>query len=99
MEETVGEEEFQLLIEKRQAYRDLLRSEGWKQLDALMEEQVRQREAQDKALDLVTNEHALMQLVELRAERRMVQLVRSLPEAIIASITEELSDEPDDGNE
>lgn len=90
------EGEVQDLINKRQVYRDLVRSPGWDALEGLLCDQIVTREQAEANMDLVNEPNALHRMIELRAERRAFKLVMALPQAIINDITEEIRDESAD---
>lgn len=94
MEEEV-EPTLEELQDRRQTLRDLVRSPAWKEYKQILEGQIQTRLAQDKAMDLVREESALAKLIELRAERRMLQLALDLPEAIINDLTIDIEEETD----
>jgi hypothetical protein len=99
-EDLDAEESLEDLIDRRQMYRDLQRSLGWAEFAKFIEGQIAVRKQQDLAFDIISDPLALNKLIELRAERRALQMALDLPRVIIDNLTEDIeygtrSDESD----
>lgn len=83
-------DELQEALDLRQELRELIRSPGWHKYVEILQSQAEMRQQADQALDLVNSENALAELIQLRAERRALDLARILPETLIEELTEDI---------
>jgi hypothetical protein len=84
------EESLEDLVDRRQMYRDLQRSAGWEEFARFIGDQITVRKNQDLSFDLTSDPLALNKLIEIRAERRALQMALDLPKVIIDNLTEDI---------
>ena len=86
------EKEIEELYERRSALQSLTTHEGWVILTEIIEDQIQTRRNLEDSIDIEDLQRDGIELVRLKAERRTLMLIRSLPQNIVEQLDEDLED-------